>query len=305
MRFERTKNFRKIAFTVILMVLAISVCCSTVNATEPSIKAYIAERYEGKQLVTGEKYYVVESNIDSEVYVTDSIVAASVEAIEPTKLNYWGKYEFDYRYYLADGSTFYKNVKTIENKGHFDGCPYGTVIYKNDKNLVDKNTDKNLSGSSNEYLYWCDGGGVENLTVFLFKDLEETTITADDITVKQKTEFKEGDIPTEDDFEVIVTKGGKEYVMSSGKNTSDPFYILVEPEEIKSGENTIKILVKDLIEKEITVKPVEETIEEEPAEEPVEEEKDETPKTGIENNYILFLETVTAISLAVIFIRKI
>ena len=85
-------------------------------------------------------------------------------------------------YKKQDGSAFYDNVRVLERKGHFDTCTQGHVLYKNDKNILDRSTDKNLSGASNEYIYYCNGGGVKNLTVFLFSSLEETTIT--DITLQ-------------------------------------------------------------------------------------------------------------------------
>ena len=293
MKSSTTKRIKIVVFAVLFILLIMTINCGKVEAAE-GINCYVAKKYEGGSLELGKTYYVVESNIDSEVYITDSIIAASVEAIEPTIENEWGRYEFDYRYKLADGSTFYKNVKTIENRGHFDGCPYGTVISKNDKNLVDKNTNENLSGAINEYLYWCDGGGVENLTIFLFTSLDQATITADNITVEQISDFEEGDTPTEDDFKVIVKINDTEYVLGSASNTDNPYYVIVDPKGIEEGENTVKILVYDTFEKEITVKPKPE----------VKEEKDETPKTGIESDSILLLSTIATISLVGICIKR-
>ena len=312
MKSNTTKRIRIVVFAVLLTLLAMTILGGEVEATD-SINCYVAKKYEGEELEVGKTYYVVESNIDSEVYITDSIVAAAVEAIEPTVENYWGRYEFDQRYKLADESEFYKNVKIIENKGHFDGCPYGTIISKNDKNLVDKDTNKNLSGSKNEYLYWCDGGGVENLTIFLFTSLDKATITADNISVEQKTEFKEGDIPTADDFKVVVTINGTDYVLDAASNTDNPYYVVVDPEGIKEGENVVKLSVYDSFEKEITVKPKEEV--EEKAEEPVTEaeeeaeeepvkEKDETPKTGSEIDSVLSLITIATVLFLGVFIIK-
>ncbi len=304
MQSNTTKRIRIVVFAILLILIAMTIYGGKVEATD-SINCYVAKKYEGGNLEVGKTYYVVESNIDSEVYITDSIVAASVEAIEPTTENVYGRYEFDDRYFLADGSTFYKNVKTIENKGHFDGCPYGTIISKNDKNLVDKNTNKNLSGSINEYLYWCDGGGVENLTIFLFTSLDQATITADNITVEQISDFEEGDIPTADDFKVIVKINNTEYVLSSASNTNNPYYVIVDPKEIEEGENVVKLIVYDSFEKEITVKPKEDIVEPAPeVKEEAKEEKDETPKTGIEIDSLLLLRIIATVFLIGICIKK-
>ena len=200
-----TKYVKKVFSIALLMLLAMIIYCGKVEATEPeSVKAYVAKKYEGGELVPGETYFVVETNIDSEVYITDSINAGKIEAITTTHVNSY----VNQLYKKQDGSAFYDNVRVLERKGHFDTCTQGHVLYKNDKNILDRSTDKNLSGASNEYIYYCNGGGVKNLTVFLFSSLEETTITADDITVKQKKDFKEGDIPTVDDFELTVNKDG-------------------------------------------------------------------------------------------------
>ena len=306
MKSSTKKRIKMVSFAILLVLLTMTIYCGKVEAAD-SLNCYVAKKYTGGDLEVGKTYYVVESNIDSEVYITDSIVAAAVEAIEPTTENYWGRYEFDYRYMLADGSMFLKNVKTIENRGHFDGCPYGTIISKNDKNLVDKNTNENLSGSVNEYLYWCDGGGVENLTIFLFTSLEQATITADNITIEQISDFEEGDTPTEDDFKVIVKVNDTEYVLNSASNTDNPYYVIKDPKEIEEGENTVKILVYNTFEMEITVKPKEEIEEQVPEvkeeikeeiKEVVKEEKDETPKTGSKRDSILFLTTMATISIA-------
>ena len=301
MKSNTTKRIKIVIFAVLLILVAMTIYGSEVKAAD-SINCYVAKKYEGGDLEIGETYYVVESNIDSEVYITDSIVAAAVEAIEPTDENYWGREEFEYRYRFADDGEFNKNVRIIENRGHFDGCPYGTVISKNDSNLIDKNTNKNLSGSVNEYLYWCDGGGVENLTIFLFTSLDQATITGDNITVEQITDFEEGDIPTADDFKVTVKINDTEYVLSSASNTDNPYYVVVDPKGIEEGENTVKILVYDSFEKEITVKPKEVVVETEVEEVP---EKDETPKTGTEIDNVLLLGTIAIISLAGIFVKNI
>ena len=303
MKSSTTKRIKIVVYAVLFILLAMTIYCGRVEAAD-SVNCYVAKKYEGGELEVGKTYYVVESNIDSEVYITDSIVAAAVEAIEPTVENYWGRYEFDYKYKLADGSTFYKNVKVIENKGHFDGCPYGTVISKNDKNLIDKNTNKNLSGSVNEYLYWCDGGGVEDLTIFLFTSLDQATLSGENITVEQITDFKEGDTPKAEDFKVVVTINGEKYVLSSASNTDNPYYVIVDPKGIEEGENVVKILVYNSFEKEITVKPKED-VEEPIAEVKAEEAKDETPKTGTEIDSVLLLGTIAIISLAGIFIKNI
>ena len=297
----KLNTIKKISIIVFAVLLLSMIFFGREVKAADSINCYVAKKYEGGKLVVGETYYVVESNIDSEVYITDSIVAAAVEAIEPTEENNWGREEFDYRYRLADDSVFYKNVRIVENRGHFDGCPYGTVISKNDTNLIDKETNGNLSGSVNEYLYWCDGGGVENLTIFLFTTLDQATITADNITVKQISEFEEGDIPTADDFKVVVTINGTEYVLSSASNTDNPYYVVVDPKGIEEGENAVKILVYDSFEKEITVKPKEEVVEPVVEETP---EKDETPKTGAGIDTVLLLGTVAIITLAGAFIKN-
>ena len=288
-------KIKAIIFAVVFILLAMTLCCGNVHASE-GINAYVAKKVEDDNLVLGKTYYVVETNIDSEVYITDSIIAAAVEPIEPTVKNYWGFEEFANKYKLADHSTFYENVKVIENRGNFDDCPYGTIISKNDKNLISLSTGSNLSGAVNEYLYWCDGGGVEDLTIFLFSSLEQATITGENIRVEQKSDFNVGDVPTEDDFNVIVTLNGEDFVLSSASNTENPYYIVVDPQALAEGENTVKLLIYDTFEKEITVTPVVEEPEEEPEEE-VEEEKDETPKTGATVDTVLVLSGVAIVSL--------
>ena len=300
MKLNSTKRFKIIVFAVLFILFTIALFSGKVEAAD-SINCYVAKKYDGGELEVGKTYYVVETNIDSEVYITDSIIAAAVEAVEPTDENVWGQEEFDERYIFADGSPLYINVRITENRGSFDGCPYGSVISKNDNNLRDKNTNKSLSGSVNEYLYWCDGGGVENLTIFLFTTLDQATISADDIRVEQASEFEEGDIPTEDDFRVIVTVNGEDYVLDSANNTDNPYYVVVDPKGIEEGENTVKILVYDSFEKEITVKPKEEVVETTPE---VKKEKDETPKTGTESNIVLVLSIIAMVSFAEICIKR-
>ena len=48
-----------IVFVTLFILLAMSICCSKVYASE-GINAYVAKKSEGRQLEVGKTYYVVE-----------------------------------------------------------------------------------------------------------------------------------------------------------------------------------------------------------------------------------------------------
>lgn len=249
MNLNTNKNIKRAIFSILLVLVAMIVCSGKAHAEE-SITAYVAKKYENGQLVPGDTYYVVETNVDSEVFISDFIDVGIIRAITPTATNTYPSE----RYKKADGTVFKDNVDVIEHRGNFDSCSSGCIIYKNDKNILDKSTNKNLSGATNEYIYYCCGSGVKNLTTFLFTSLEQTEIKESQISVTQKNNLEKGDIPTADDFEVKITlDDGSTYILGSGSNTDNPYYVVANAEPIEDGESQVTIVIKDIITKEVTV----------------------------------------------------
>jgi len=188
---------------------SVSAMITPVNAAQTTT-AYTGIQTTGGTLINGQKYFVAVTNINTSVFFTLPAYG-EITVTGNASIN---------------GIGYAISVNT-PGPG-FDNCPNGELV--------------NYDPTDNSWKYYCSGGGVQDLKVYLYSELDITgnSVSEDDFSIVLREDMPSGTLPTKSDFTVFLDINGVKYPMAPSQ------WELSNVTALTDLTGTVKINIGDL-----------------------------------------------------------